>query len=88
MIILRDTFHAYHFLSTILSAFVPVCAATSFFRSPIVSSGLGNISQGTSPAKINLTHVQKSYNAIVSGSPCDSNLRVTRILAFHSDFLP
>ena len=53
-----------------------------------MSSGLGNISQGTSPAKINLTHVQKGYNAIVSGSPCDSNLRITRILALHSDFLP
>lgn len=30
----------YHFLSTILSQRVPVCAAISFFRSPIVSSGL------------------------------------------------
>lgn len=30
----------YHFLSTILSQRVPVCAAINFFKSPIVSSGL------------------------------------------------
>lgn len=30
----------YHFLRTILSYLVPVCAAMSFFKSPTVSSGL------------------------------------------------
>nr|XP_037269720.1 uncharacterized protein LOC119161383 [Rhipicephalus microplus] len=30
----------YHFFKTILSHRVPVCAAMSFFRSPIVSSSL------------------------------------------------
>lgn len=30
----------YHFFKTILSGFVPVCAAINFFKSPIVSSGL------------------------------------------------
>lgn len=30
----------YHFFRTIFSCFVPVCAAISFFRSPMVSSGL------------------------------------------------
>lgn len=30
----------YHFFKTILSYFVPVCAAISFFKSPTVSSGL------------------------------------------------
>lgn len=30
----------YHFLRTIFSARVPVCAATNFFKSPMVSSGL------------------------------------------------
>lgn len=31
---------AHHFLSCILEASVPVCAAISFFKSPTVSSGL------------------------------------------------
>lgn len=31
---------AHHFFSWIFEAFVPVCAAMSFFRSPTVSSGL------------------------------------------------
>jgi hypothetical protein len=43
----RNEGATHHFLSWILSHFVPVCAATSFFRSPIVSSSLhGQESKG------------------------------------------
>ena len=37
--------NTHHFLSTILSHFVPVCAAISFFKSPTVSSGLSKESK-------------------------------------------
>ena len=36
----------YHFFSTILSHFVPVCAAMSFFKSPTVSSELEVLVKG------------------------------------------
>ena len=76
-------YSAYHFLSTIFSHLVPVCAATSFLRSPIVSSGLG-ASKGKHMAqnKMQDTRCPLAKVTLNFWSVC-----IRRILALDSDFL-
>ena len=63
----------YHFLRTIFSHLVPVCAAISFFRSPIVSSGLNAGQKNNHGSRF--MHALTFYN-------------YWRILALHSYLLP
>ena len=57
---LSTAWQAHHFFRTILSGLVPVCAATNFFRSPIVSSGLG-MNQGGKHNQHTNTHEYGMY---------------------------